>query len=100
MNIAMTHQDDILTVRFDGALDYSSTTRMEDLLTDLGAIKAAKVVFDLAQVARVDSVGLGLLHMAKDDIVKLGARLVLRGANGTVRRLFELTDCAHVFDIE
>ncbi|MDO8605363.1 MAG: STAS domain-containing protein [Phaeospirillum sp.] len=100
MNIAIQHQNDILTVTLDGGLDYTVSAQMENLITDLNNIKAAKVVFDLAKVPRVDSVGLGMLHLAKDTVLEAGTRLVLRGASGSVLRLFELTDSARSFDIE
>ncbi len=100
MNIAITHHDDTLTVTFDGALDYTVSAQMESLINDLKAITAGKTVFDLAKVPRVDSVGLGMLHLAKDAILAAGTRLTLRGASGNVLRLFELTDSARCFDIE
>ena len=100
MNISIAHHDSILTVTLEGALDYSVSMQMESLISDLKVIKANKAIFDLAKVPRVDSVGLGMLHLAKDAILEGGSRLALRGATGSVRRLFELTDCAQSFDLE
>lgn len=100
MNISMTHQDGVLTVTLDGGLDYTVSSQMESLINDLNAIKAGKVVFDLAKVPRVDSVGLGMLHLAKDCILESGTKLILRSAAGGVLRLFELTDSARSFEIE
>ncbi|MBI3445854.1 MAG: STAS domain-containing protein [Magnetospirillum sp.] len=74
---------------------------MEGLIGDLRSIRASRVIFDLSKVARVDSVGLGMLHLAKDEILGNGStRLTLRGASGNVRRLFELTDGDSSFDFE
>lgn len=100
MNISIIHQDDTLTVSLNGTMDYTATSQMNGLISDLGSIAAARVVIDLAQVGRVDSVGLGMLHLAKDEIVAKGRRLTLRGASGNVRRLFELTDGDSSFDFE
>jgi len=100
MNITISHIDDTLTVRLEGALDYTTSAQMETLITDINAIRAPKVVFELGRVSHVDSVGLGMLHLAKDEIVTMGETLVLRGATGTVRRLFEITDSAADFVIE
>jgi anti-anti-sigma factor len=100
MNISIAHSNGILTVTLDGALDYTVSMQMESLISDLKAIRADKTVFELAKVPRVDSVGLGMLHLAKDAILEGGSRLTLRGASGSVKRLFELTDCAHSFQME
>jgi anti-anti-sigma factor len=98
MNIGLQHQADTLTVTMTGTIDYAACSQMEGLIGDLGAIRAPRVVFDLAGVTRVDSVGLGMLHIAKDTIIEAGSRLSLQGATGMVRRLFELTDVDHSFD--
>lgn len=100
MNISISHLNGTLTVTLDGPLDYATSAQMESLIHDINVIKAEKAVFDLTKVPRVDSVGLGMLHLAKDVILERGTRLVLRGASGNVLRLFELTDSARSFDIE
>lgn len=100
MNFSISHQDDTLTVRLDGVMDYTVTSLMNGLINDIGSIAASRVVFDLARVGRVDSVGLGMLHLAKDEIVGKGRHLTIRGAAGNVRRLFELTDGDSSFDFE
>jgi anti-anti-sigma factor len=100
MNFSISHQDDTLTVRLDGTMDYTVTSLMNGLITDIGSITASRVVFDLSRVGRVDSVGLGMLHLAKDEIVSKGRHLTIRGAAGNVRRLFELTDGDSSFDFE
>ncbi|RAU20168.1 anti-sigma factor antagonist [Paramagnetospirillum kuznetsovii] len=100
MKIAIAHQNDILTVTLEGVLDYTSSNQMESLIGDLKVIKSSRVVFDLAKVPRVDSVGLGMLHLAKDTILEHGATMVLSGAVGNVQRLFELTDSSQSFEIQ
>jgi anti-anti-sigma factor len=100
MNVSISHQDDTLTVRLDGTMDYTATSLMNGLISDINSIAASRVIFDLAKVSRVDSVGLGMLHLAKDEIVGKGRHLTLRGAAGNVRRLFELTDGGSSFNFE
>jgi anti-anti-sigma factor len=100
MDISISHQDDTLTVRLDGTMDYTTTNSLNGLISDINSIKAARVVFDMARVSRVDSVGLGMLHLAKDEIIGKGRHLTIRGAAGNVRRLFELTDGDASFHFE
>lgn len=100
MNVSISHQEDTLTVALDGIMDYTTTSQMEGLIGDLHSIKSGRVIFDLTKVSRVDSVGLGMLHLAKDEILTNGTRLTLRGASGNVRRLFELTGGDSTFDFE
>jgi anti-anti-sigma factor len=100
MNISISHQDDTLTVRLEGTMDYTVTSQINGLISDINSISASRVIFDLAKVGRVDSVGLGMLHLAKDEIIGKGRHLTLRGAAGNVRRLFELTDGDSSFTFE
>jgi anti-anti-sigma factor len=100
MDISISHQDDTLTVRLDGTMDYTTTNSLNGLISDINSIRASRVVFDMARVSRVDSVGLGMLHLAKDEIIGKGRHLTIRGAAGNVRRLFELTDGDASFHFE
>jgi len=100
MKAHLSHAESILTVSLDGSLDYSAGSSWQHLIDEIAPIQADRVVVDLSGVPRIDSVGLGMLHLVRDAVTGIGARLVLRGASPGVRRLLELTGSDQVFEIE
>jgi anti-sigma B factor antagonist len=53
----------------------------------------------MAGVASMDSVGLGLLYIAQEDLSGHGAKLSITSPSENVRRLLELTQSNLVFDV-
>jgi len=100
MKAHLSHAESILTVSLDGSLDHTAGSSWQHLIDEIAPIRASRVVVDLSLVARIDSVGLGMLHLVRDAVTGIGARLILRGACPTVLRLFELTGSDQVFEIE
>lgn len=78
-------------VRPDGALDVSEAIHLREVLGEQLDGPGARVLVDLSAVRIVDSSGVGILVTAHRRAATLGARLVLAGAQPTVRRVFELT---------
>lgn len=100
MKAHLSHAESILTVSLDGNLDHTAGSSWQQLIDEIVPIRASRVIVDLSRVSRVDSVGLGMLHLVRDAVTGIGARLVLCGASPTVLRLFELTGSNQVFEIE
>ena len=62
---------------------------------------SARVVFDLAGVTFVDSVGLGMIIRSRDDLAdRYESRLVLRNPSARVTSLLELTAMTGQFTID
>lgn len=78
-------------VRPDGALDVSAAIHLREVLGEQLDGPAARVLVDLSGVRIVDSSGIGILVTAHRRAETLGARIVLAGAQPTVRRVFALT---------
>ncbi len=81
MNIAITHIGHTMTVCFSGALDYTTFSLMDGLISELKEVNSDEVRFDLSKVSRVDSVGLGMLFMARDSASEKGATTTMLGTD-------------------
>jgi anti-anti-sigma factor len=88
-----------VTVRFDGQLNFFTSTAFEAMLAETGRAGGERVVFDLSGLTRIDSVGLGLLYIAKEDLEAAGRTLSLASPRGNVAKLLELTDARVAFEI-
>lgn len=84
--------------RLAGEIDMSSRDAMLERL--LAAAEAAddRLVVDLAGVAFIDSSGLKALLMVREDLTARGIALLIRGAHGSVLRLFELTSLGELLE--
>jgi HptB-dependent secretion and biofilm anti anti-sigma factor len=85
-------------VTLEGQLDFSANDTFEKLLDALKSNPPSTLVFDLTALSTIDSVGLGLLYIASEDLS--GVPVILRNPQGYVARLLDLTDAAKMFQIE
>ncbi|PCJ36363.1 MAG: anti-anti-sigma factor [Alphaproteobacteria bacterium] len=59
------------------------------------------VIFvDLADVEFIDSAGLGMLLLARDEISKKSSSLTLKSPQGQVQRMFSVARFEQMFDID
>jgi len=86
-------------VLLDGVLDFSASTEFKKLVQRLSSSRDRTLSFDLARVSRIDSVGLGLLHIAREELSDECRRVRLLSPQGGVLRMLELTEAGNDFDI-
>lgn len=86
-------------VLLDGVLDFSASTEFKKLVQRLSSSRDRALTFDLALVSRIDSVGLGLLHIAREELSDEFRRVRLLSPRGGVLRMLELTEAGNDFEI-
>lgn len=79
---------DVEVVALRGELDVANAERLQRALLDTGS---RTVVVDLAGLTFIDSSGLTALVHARNEITGSGRAFELRGASGSVQRVFEIT---------
>lgn len=98
MNYHIEEDASGLCVRLSGDLNFSANTEFRAILDKLAAAHGRSVTFDLANVERIDSVGLGLLYIAKEEVQCLG-RIRLKSPQSGIMKMLELTEADGDFDI-
>ncbi|MBF0562480.1 MAG: STAS domain-containing protein [Alphaproteobacteria bacterium] len=91
-----TGQEVIMHGRFTFA-DHENFRGVVQLLDDPSA---KRFVFDLSGLEFVDSAGLGMLLIAREAAERKKLQLVLRGAQGQVRRMLDLGRFDALFTIQ
>ncbi|SEH33641.1 STAS domain-containing protein [Magnetospirillum fulvum] len=91
--------EDGLTVTLEGRLDFAAERQFLELLSDLVVSHRRRVRFDLSGLSHIDSVGLGLLYIAREDLGSVNIALDLVRPRDTVLRMLELTETTKVFAI-
>ncbi|CAA7613043.1 STAS domain-containing protein [Magnetospirillum sp. SS-4] len=87
-------------VILEGQLNFAANEDFQGLLAQLGGRKGCSVVFDLAGLTHIDSVGLGLLYIAREDMADAGNTITLSHPRDNVYRMLELTEAHKTFRIE
>lgn len=90
---------DGLIVALEGRLDFAAERQFLELLADLIGLRKQRILFDLSGLSHIDSVGLGLLYIAREDLGNVNSALALLRPRETVLRMLELTETTKIFAI-
>jgi len=95
----LVDEGDGLTVALEGRLDFAAERQFQELLADLVVSHKRRILFDLSGLSHIDSVGLGLLYIAREDLGNVNIALALLRPRETVLRMLELTETTKIFAI-
>ena len=87
------HGDDVHVISLHGELDLANAARVREALVE---VAGSTVVVDLADLSFLDSSGIAALLGARKRILAAGHEIEMRGAQGMVRRVLELTGLTHL----
>jgi anti-anti-sigma factor len=87
-------------VTIAGRLTFSDHGKVRNLIQEMVNSTAKRVVLDLSKLDFVDSSGLGMLLVAREELVQSRKSFVLRGAQGQVKRVLAVAQLDKVFEIE
>jgi anti-anti-sigma factor len=87
-------------VAFSGDLTFGDHVVFREVADRLAASPDKTIVIELANLDFIDSAGLGMLLIAREEAGKKNRMLVLRGAKGQVSRMFSLTKFDTLFAVE
>jgi anti-anti-sigma factor len=88
------------TVALSGDLTFADHVMFREIADRLGASTDKIIVIELGGLDFIDSAGLGMLLIAREEARKKNRTLVLRGAKGQVSRMFGLTKFETLFSVE
>lgn len=80
-----------LTVAMRGDLNFQDHPIFKKMLSELTAAGVQRWVFDLKDLASIDSAGIGMLLIARDEGETAGASISLRAPQGNVQKVLALT---------
>ncbi|TAN80459.1 MAG: anti-sigma factor antagonist [Magnetospirillum sp.] len=87
-------------VSLEGQLNFAANEDFQGLLTQLAAQKNKKIIFEMSGLSHIDSVGLGLLYIAREDMAEAGSSITLTHPRDNVFRMLELTEAHKTFEIQ
>jgi anti-anti-sigma factor len=93
-------QDNGARVSFSGEFTFADHAAFRDVAGRLLQTKDETVIINLSQLQFIDSAGLGMLLIARDEVGKSNRKLVLAQPQGQVKRMFAVTKFDQLFTIE
>jgi anti-anti-sigma factor len=95
-----TFADGDASVALAGDLKFANRTEFRVMVTRLMNAKASSAAIDVSRLEAIDSAGLGMLLIARDEAIKLHRTLVLRGPAGQVKKMFDLSKFETLFTVQ
>ncbi|WP_417456795.1 STAS domain-containing protein [Kordiimonas sp.] len=93
-----SRDDGTARVIFNGDITFSENVAFRQLLKDLSEKNIQACVFDLSAVEMVDSAGLGMFLIAKEQADTGGWKLSVSGAQGHVASMLKLTKLSDLLE--
>jgi anti-anti-sigma factor len=87
-------------VVLSGDLTFTDHMVFREIADRMAASKDKSIVIEVANLSFIDSAGLGMLLIAREEARKANRALILRGATGQVKRMFNLTKFETLFTVE
>ena len=99
MQLETSTHTDRFEVALSGRLTSADLGAFRELLSQIRLSGCTVVMFDLVNLHWIDSFGLGMLLLARDDAAKRNVKLVLRSPQGDVRSMLKLGRFDTIFDV-
>ena len=100
MNFDIIHTPSETRVTLAGGLAYTAMDTFDRMAKNLFSESSPRYVFDLTAVEHIDSAGLGMLLIARQQARKTDASVVLVRPTTNVRAVLDLAQFAELFPIE
>lgn len=100
MEVTRNAQANTYEVGLSGRLVFSENRAFRNVIEEFSDQAGKSVVFDVSELEFIDSAGLGMLLIAKEEADKFMMPLVVRGAQGQVREMFEISSFSSILTIE
>tara|TARA_B100000674_G_C37945988_1_gene964931 strand:+ start:612 stop:965 length:354 start_codon:yes stop_codon:yes gene_type:complete len=92
--------DGTTTVEVTGRFTFGDHSSFRKLIEEVRGHDSSTLVLNIAGVDFIDSAGLGMLLLARDEGEKSNTTVVLRGAQGQVKRMLEVARFDTLFKLE
>ena len=99
MEIETSIDNGVCTVALRGRFTFMDHAQFRDIMEHMHEPDIREVVCDMAGVEFIDSAGLGMLLLARDEAQKTNISLVIRNVTGQVKKIFGVAHFDTMFTI-
>lgn len=94
-----TNDTEKLTIELKGNLTFSDYATFNQILDLIKKNKGKKCVFDLQALVNIDSAGLGMLILCKEQLADSSQNISITNAKGHVGKMLQLGKFNEIFEI-
>lgn len=92
MELKLSHKGNILIVSIEGEIDHHSSEIIRNKVdSKITTATIKNLVFDFSRVSFMDSSGIGMLMGRYKNVMRIGGKVWLMSASGTVKRILEMS---------
>ncbi|NYZ14787.1 STAS domain-containing protein [Azospirillum sp. RWY-5-1] len=96
--IELKEQEAVVALR--GRLTFNDHAKLRALIREMLQNPVKRQVLELGSLEFVDSAGIGMLLIAREEMGNADKKLVLRGAQGQVKRVLTVAQLGKIVTIE
>lgn len=100
MDYTIENKDQEAQVRMTGRLTFNDHAKLRALIKEMLSNPAKRQILDLGALEFVDSAGIGMLLIAREELSNLDKQFVLRKATGQVKRVLTVAQLGKLITIE
>jgi HptB-dependent secretion and biofilm anti anti-sigma factor len=100
MDYGIEMQGADVVVQLRGRLTFNDHAQFRNLIQTMLSNKHKRHVIDLSHLDFVDSAGLGMLLIAREEMGNQNGLVILRGPQGQVKRVLSVARLAQIMTIE
>mgnify|MGYP001805953958 CR=1 FL=1 len=83
-----------------GRLTFNDHAKLRSLIQEMLQIKAKRQIVDLSNLEFVDSAGIGMLLIAREELTTAEKTFILRSPQGQVKRVLSVAQLGKIVNIE
>ena len=91
--------DNIFQAKLSEKITFSDLDGFREMVRHMVESCSEQNIMDLSAVEFIDSAGLGMLLLARDEMSKKAANLTLKSPQGQVQKMFSVARFDQMFDI-
>jgi HptB-dependent secretion and biofilm anti anti-sigma factor len=99
MNMVQSLNAGTFNLTLSGKFTFADHPEFREILAKIGEDDVRQIVLQMSGVEFVDSAALGMLLLARDEAEKHNKSLILSGATGQVKKMFEMAKFSNLFTI-
>lgn len=100
MDYGIDLKDQEAVVHMRGRLTFNDHAKLRALIREMLQNRAKRQTLDLSSLEFVDSAGIGMLLIAREEMANAEKKLVLRSAQGQVKRVLTVAQLSKIVAIE
>jgi anti-anti-sigma factor len=100
MDYAIDIREQEALVRMTGRLTFNDHAKLRALIREMLQNSVKRQILDLANLEFVDSAGIGMLLIAREELSNLDKQFILRKAGGQVKRVLTVAQLGKLITIE